>query len=512
MSRTAICIGVDVGTSSLKATAVAADGSVVANASVEYNFDSPRPGWSETHPDVWWRGACTALRSLTSNPLIAAGDIRSVGLAGQMHGLVLVDRKSEPVRPALMWNDQRTAPQCARIEREITADQVWRWTGNRLLPGTTAPKWAWLQEHEPQSIQRTRRIMLPKDYVRLLLSGCAHTDVADASGTLFFDCEHRAWSQPMCEALSIDSSLLPDVFESSVASARANAAGAAATGLPIGTPIVAGAGDQAAQAIGTGIVREGQVACTVGTSGVIFATTNQWRPTPRGVLHSFCHAIPNRWHLMGVTLSAGGSLRWWRDSMCADLVSLARARGVDPYEFMLEEAQTAPAGCEGVIFLPYLSGERAPHADPHARGAFLGMSNRTTRAHMTRAILEGVTCSLREVLDLVRQSGAHAECIRLSGGGARSPLWRQMLADGFALPTATVDQLDGAAYGAALLAGIGIGIWIDADAATAHIAQSNGARVGAGAEGFEAIARRYAGAYTALAPWFATGAGSHQVT
>lgn len=507
MKSIPISIGVDVGTSSLKALAVAADGTVVASASVEYNFDSPQAGWAQTDPEVWWRATCEVLGRLTAHPLVRDKSIQALGLAGQMHGLVLVDAENQPVRPALMWNDQRTAPQCARAEREITAEQVWKWTGNRLLPGTTAPKWLWLKEHEPESIRRTRRIMLPKDYIRLRLTGTSHTDVADASGTLFFDCQHRRWSREMCDALSIDSSLLPEVFESSVASAKVHAAGAAATGLPEGTPIVAGAGDQAAQAVGTGIVREGQVACTVGTSGVIFATTNHWRPTPGGVLHSFCHAIPDRWHLMGVTLSAGGSLRWWRDVMCADLVATATARGIDPYELMLDEAQTAPAGCEGVVFLPYLSGERAPHADPHARGAFLGMSNPTTRAHLTRAVIEGVTCSLREVLAVVRRSGVQTERIRLSGGGARSSFWRQMMTDAFGVQTATVDQLDGAAYGAALLAGVGSGIWPDVDAATAHIVEANHASVGAGAAGFQLIARRYAAGYSALAPWFESGAG-----
>ena len=342
MKRPALCIGIDVGTSALKALAVDRDGSVVAKSSVEYEFDSPRAGWAETHPDVWWRAACEALRNLVATDAVRAGDIVSVGLAGQMHGLVIVDSDDQPIRPALMWNDQRTAEICAQAEREITAEEIWRLTGNRLLPGFTAPKLLWLQQHEPESLQRARRIMLPKDYIRLRLTGAIHTDMADASGTLLLDCENRRWSVQMCKALSIDVDLLPELFESTTPSARVHADGAAATGLPLGTIVVAGAGDQAAQAVGAGITTEGSVACTVGTSGVIFATTNHWRPTAHGVLHSFCHAIPNRWHLMGVTLSAGGSLRWWRDAMCADLVASARTLGVDPYELMLDEARTAP--------------------------------------------------------------------------------------------------------------------------------------------------------------------------
>ncbi len=502
MKRPELCIGIDVGTSSLKALAVTRDGAVVATASVEYEFDSPRAGWAETHPDIWWRATCEALRSLTAHDAVRAGDIVSVGLAGQMHGLVIVDSDDRPIRSAIMWNDQRTAEVCEKAQREITPAEIWRLTGNRLLPGFTAPKLIWLKQHEPETMRRAKRIMLPKDYVRLRLTGAIHTDMADASGTLLLDCENRRWSAEMCAALSIDTALLPELFESTTPSSRVHADGAQATGLPVGTIVVAGAGDQAAQAVGTGIIAEGSVACTVGTSGVIFATTNEWRPTPHGVLHSFCHAIPNRWHLMGVTLSAGGSLRWWRDSMCADLVASARTLGVDPYELMLNQAQSAPLGCEGALFLPYLSGERTPHADPHARGSFVGMSTRTTRAHLTRAIVEGVTCSLREVLALVRQTGARVDRIRLSGGGTRSPFWRQLMTDAFDLPTATVEQTDGAAYGAALLAGVGAGLWSSIDRATAHIKDSNSTCVGSDAAHFPAIARRYAHAYSALAPWF----------
>lgn len=506
MKRSELCIGIDVGTSSLKALAVNRDGAVIASAGVEYEFDSPRAGWAETHPDIWWRAACEALRKLTSHDAVRAGNIISVGLAGQMHGLVIVDSDDRPIRPAMMWNDQRTAEICEKAEREITAAEIWRLTGNRLLPGFTAPKLLWLKQYEPETMRRAKNIMLPKDYVRLRLTGAIHSDMADASGTLLLDCENRKWSTQMCEALSIDTALLPELFESTTPSSRVHADGAAATGLPVGTIVVAGAGDQAAQAVGTGITTEGSVACTVGTSGVIFATTNEWRPTPHGVLHSFCHAIPNRWHLMGVTLSAGGSLRWWRDSMCADLVATARTLGVDPYELMLNQAQNAPLGCEGTVFLPYLSGERTPHADPDARGSFVGMSTRTTREHLTRAIVEGVTCSLREVLALVRQTGARTDRIRLSGGGARSVFWRQLMTDAFELPTATVEQTDGAAYGSALIAGVGAGLWPNIDSATDHIKESNLTNVTSAAADFPAIARRYAQAYLALAPWFANQA------
>ncbi len=506
MTRAPLCIGLDVGTSSLKAVAVDAHAVVVASAVVEYPYETPQPGWAQTDPEVWWNATCAALRQLLREPAVAGAPIESIGLSGQMHGLVLVDSDGAPTGPALMWNDQRTDAVCARAEREITEERIWQLTGNRLLPGFTAPKLLWLREHEPDRVRRARTLMLPKDFVRLRLTGAFHTDVSDASGTLLFDCANRRWSSEMCEALAIKCDLLPEVFESIAASSHLHAAGAAATGLPHGTPVVAGAGDQAAQAVGTGIVDEGCVACTVGTSGVIFATTNGWRPTARGTLHAFCHAIPNRWHLMGVTLSAGGSLRWWRDTMCADLVARARAENVDAYDLMLAEAACAPAGCEGAIFLPYLSGERTPHADPFARGVFLGISTRTTRGHLTRAIIEGVTCSLAQVMNLVRESGATTQHVRLSGGGSHSPLWRQLLTNALGVPSATVAQPHGAAYGAALLAGVGSSVWPSIDAATATITESNQCSVESASNEFAAIAARYADAYESLAPWFRRGA------
>ena len=497
-----LCIGLDVGTSSLKVVAVNPHGVVIASGQAEYEFESPRPGWAETNPEVWWHCACAALRQLMALPCVAAGEVTAIGLTGQMHSLVLVDADDQSTGPALMWNDQRTAAVCDRAVGELTAERIWQLTGNQMLCGFTAPKLLWLRDHKPDQLRRARRLMLPKDFIRLRLTGAFHTDVSDASGTLLLDCGHRRWSTEMCEALAIDASLLPEVFESPTITSRIHASGAAATGLPIGTPVCAGAGDQAAQAVGTGIVNEGSVGCTIGTSGVIFATTNSWRPTPRGVLHSFCHAIPDRWHLMGVTLCAGGSLQWWRDTMCGDLVARARDRGVDPYELIIAEASQAPAGCDGVSFLPYLSGERTPHADSSARGVFLGISNRTTRAHLTRAILEGVTCSLAEVFALVGTSGAPADRVRLSGGGARSAFWRQMLTDALGIPSAIVTQPHGAAYGAALLAGVGVGIWNSVDDATASIAETDHTSVGSGARAFPHIAARYESAYRSLAPWF----------
>lgn len=502
MTPSPLCIGVDAGTGSAKAIAIDASGQVVASESIECSFESPQPGWAEADPEVWWRASCDALRRVMSHPAVTDRAIASVGLTGQMHGLVLVDGDSEVVRPAIMWNDQRTASEVEEAERVISRETILTLTGNRMLTGFTAPKWMWLARHEPESIRRTRRIMLPKDYLRLRLTGAAHTDVSDASGTLFFNCEQRKWSSEMCRAIRLPETLLPEVFESATVSARVSADGSRATGLPQGTPVIAGAGDQAAQAVGTGIVREGAVSCTIGTSGVIFAALDAWRSAPEGALHAFCHAAPSRWHLMGVTLSAGGSLRWMRDTLCADLVREAEARGQDPYERMLIDAASAPEGCEGLVFLPYLSGERTPRSDPDARGVFAGLSMRSSRAHMIRAVVEGVTCSLRETLVLARRCSVTVDRVRLSGGGARSAWWRQMLADAFACPTVCVGQTAGAAYGAALLGGVGTGIWRDIDEATALIAEVNHADPGPGAHKFGAIASRYSLCANSLAHWF----------
>ena len=503
MTSRALAIGLDVGTSAVKAVAIDATGSVIAQESAECSFESPRPGWAETSPDQLWEATKRALRGLCARDAVRSGSIASVGLTGQMHGLVVLDSRGRPIRPAIMWNDQRCASEVQELEESLGLAQILALTGNKVLTGFTAPKWMWLARHEPETVRAAAHIMLPKDYVRFRLTGAMHTDVSDASGTLFFDCEHRRWSSAMCDAIGLRSALLPEVFESPSITSRVTAEGARDSGLPEGTPVAAGAGDQAAQAVGTGIVREGDVSCTIGTSGVIFAATAGFRPTPDGSLHAFCHAIPDRWHLMGVTLSAGGSLRWMRDSLCADLVREAATRGCDPYELMLAEAAAAPAGCEGLVFLPYLSGERTPHADPNARGVFAGLSTRSTRRHMIRAVVEGVTCSLRETLDLARSAHARVDRVRLSGGGARSAWWRQLLCDAFRCPTSCPTSTDGAALGAAMLGGVGVGIWPSVDAAADTVTEASTLTPSESAPEFDAIADRYARCRQAMTPWFA---------
>ena len=451
-------IGLDVGTSAVKAVAIRGDGRIAGRAAHEYSYSTPQPGWAEVVPEVWWDASCQALQQLTSLLGKSAADIAGLGLTGQMHGLVALDRRGFPLRGAIMWNDQRTATQCAEFESRIGQERIAALTGNRLLPGFTAGKLLWMKEHERKHYDRISTILLPKDFVRLRLSGVCATDVTDASGTLLFDCRNRRWSLQMISALHLNVGILPPVHESCAVCAQVTAEAAAKTGLPVGTPIVAGAGDQAASAIGCGVVGPGAVSCTIGTSGVVFAASESFRSTPDGNVHAFCHAAPGSWHLMAVMLSAGGSLQWFRDTLCADLVALAKAKRCNPAGLIMEEAATAPPGADGLLFLPYLTGERSPHADPHARGAFVGLSTAHTRAHLARAVVEGITFGLADCLDAVRGAGVTPSGpIRLAGGGSYSAWWRQLCADTFDCRVAGVSAADSTALGAALLSAVGAG-------------------------------------------------------
>lgn len=465
-------IGLDVGTSAVKAVAIGRDGKVVARAAAEYAYSTPHAGWAEVAPELWWNASIKALRDLTAALGTEATSIAGLGLTGQMHSLVALDRVGVPLRPAIMWNDQRTAPQCAAAEERLGQQRVASMTGNRLLPGFTAGKLLWMKEHERKTFDRIATIMLAKDFIRLRLSGVAATDVSDASGTLLFDCAHRRWSLQMASALRLDVGILPPVHESDAVCAHVSAEGATKTGLREGTPIVAGAGDQAASAIGCGVVGAGAVSCTIGTSGVVFAASDSFRSTPDGNVHAFCHAAPGTWHLMAVMLSAGGSLQWFRDTLCADLIARAKARGCNPAGLIMEEAATAPPGADGLLFLPYLTGERSPHADPNARGAFVGLSTAHTRAHMARAVVEGITFGLADCLDAVRNAGVIPQgAIRIAGGGSHSAWWRQLCADVFDRPVAAVNVPDSTALGAALLAAAGTGAFPSVQAASQSAVQ-----------------------------------------
>jgi xylulokinase len=410
-----------------------------------------------------------------------------------MHGLVLLDSAGAVLRPAILWNDQRTAVECAEITATVGAEKVLRITGNPVLPGFTAPKLVWVRKHEPEVYARIAHILLPKDYVRFRLTGAFATDVSDAAGTSFLDVGARDWSDEMLAALEIPRAWLPEVTESPVVSAHLSAEGARATGLREGTPVVAGAGDNAGAAVGSGIVTPGLVSASLGTSGVLFAPLAEYRPEPAGRLHAFCHAVPGQWHLMGVMLSAAGSLRWFRDAL---------APGT-PFDQLVDEAEPIAPGADGLLFLPYLSGERTPYPDPDARGAFVGLSLIHRRAHMTRAVLEGVAFGLRDSLELMKSLGLDVRTVRAQGGGARSPLWRRILADVLGAEVAVPEAEEGAALGAALLAGVGAGVWSRVEE-TAPLAGRvrESIQPGPDAQRYDEIYPRYRALYPALAPEF----------
>jgi xylulokinase len=420
-------VGIDVGTSGVKALALSPTGEVVARAEHAYALSTPQPLWAEQDPDDWVRAAEAALADL--------GQHDALGFSGQMHGLVVLGEDERPLRPAILWNDQRTAAECAEIEARIGLDRLVQLTGNRALPGFTAPKLLWLRTHEPDVYARIRHVLLPKDYVRLRLTDERAIDVADASGTLLFDVANRRWSEEVLAALELPREWLPPVHE-------ATAVGAA--------------GDQAAGALGVGVTTPGgPLSVVLGTSGVVFAALDAYRPDPEGRLHTFCHAVPDTWHAMGVMLSAAGSLQWLQRTLDA------------PYEMLLAEAAAVPPGAEGLLFQPYLQGERTPHADPDARAAFTGLSLRHGRGHLARAVLEGVGYGLRDSLELLRGIGVEATAGRVSGGGARSGLWLGIVASVLGVPLERTEAEEGAAYGAALLGGVRAGVFADAHEAVA---------------------------------------------
>ena len=452
-------LGIDVGTGGSRALVIDDAGRITSSATVEHvPFASPQTGWAEQDARDWWRASTLAIRDVLSkeNP----EEIGAIGLSGQMHGLVLLDKNDKVLRPSIIWCDQRTDVQCGSLTKEIGAERLIKLTCNPALTGFTLPKMLWVRECEPQLWQQVHAVLLPKDYVRLRLSGDKATDVADASGTLLFDVAQRKWSEEMLSATEIDRRLLPRVYESPHVTGIVSPAGAEATGLRAGTPIVAGGGDQAAGAVGMGIVRSGTVSATIGTSGVVFAASDKPALDPKGRVHTFCHAVPERWHVMGVTQGAGLSLRWYRDQFGA-----GNEHGRDPYDRLTEEAAHAPAGSDGLLWAPYLMGERTPHLDPHARAALVGLTASHTRAHVVRAILEGVAFSLRDTFEIFEEMNVPVEEVRLGGGGARSSLWRQIQADIYGREVKTVAAEEGAAYGAALLAGVAAGAWPSVDAA-----------------------------------------------
>jgi len=445
-------LGIDTSTTSSKALLIDERGEVIAVASNPHTLQTPKPLWSEQNPREWWEATSTSIKSVLEQAGIAREDVGAIGLTGQMHGLVLLDDLGNVLRPAILWNDQRTQSQCDEIHQNIGKEKFIQITGNVALTGFTAPKILWVKENEPEIFAKAKHVLLPKDYVRLKLTGEYAMDKADGAGTVLFDLKARDWSDEVLSALDIPRAWMPKTFEGTEFTGYVTEEAASITGLKVGTPVVAGGGDQAAGAVGMGAVEPGIVGLTVGTSGVVFATTPSALIEPEGRLHAFCHAVPGMWHFMGVMLSAAGSLQWYRDTLAANI----------SFDDLLKEAEAVPAGSEGLQFLPYLSGERTPHSDPLARGAFIGLTLRHSRGHMTRSVLEGVAFGLKDSFTLIQDAGLGAITqVRGSGGGTKSTLWRQIMASVLNAELVNVNTTEGGAYGAALLAGVGTGMWSD---------------------------------------------------
>jgi xylulokinase len=492
-------LGIDVSTTGVTALVVDERGRVVASETAGLTLSTPRPLWAEQDPGDWWDATVQSVRRLLARPGVEAGAIAGVGLTGQMHGLVLLDEQGRVLRPAILWNDQRTAAECDAIRATIGRTRLIETTGNDALAGFTAPKLLWVRRHEPDVWARARTMLLPKDYIRFRLTGARATDKADASGTLLFDLKRRTWSSDIADALGIPAGWLPPTHEGPEIASTVSTTAAAETGLPPDTPVVAGGGDQSAGAVGVGAVTPGIISAVLGTSGVVFVTTEGPVVQPEGRLHAFCHAVPGRWHLMGVMLSAAGSLQWYRDALASS----------SDFDALADEAGEVAAGADGLLFLPYLTGERTPHADPLARGALVGLTRRHGRAHITRAVLEGVAFGLRDCFDLVSDASRadrRATAVRLSGGGAKSALWRRIVASVLDMPVERVNSTDGAAFGAALLAGVGVGVWRDVATACAETISVIGSDepVDAWREPYARMHEIYASLYPALAPTFAT--------
>ena len=453
-----ITLGIDIGTSGTKTLAIDERGTILASATAEYPCSHPRPGWSEQHPDLWWEATIQTVRHVLGTGRFRAEDVAGIGLSGQMHGSVFLDAEGKVIRPALLWNDQRTVAECQEIEEKAGGrEALIRLVANPALTGFTAPKVLWVRKHEPEHWDRVRQVLLPKDYVRYRLTGTYATEVSDASGTLLLDVANRRWSRELLSKLDIDPSLVPPCYESAEVSAKVSELGSKATGLKAGTAVVGGGGDQPAGAVGNGIVRQGVVSATMGTSGVVFAHADQLGFDPLGRLQRGCHAVPGAWHVMGVVLSAGGSFQWFRNELGKAEVARAREKGDDPYFILTDEAALAGPGAEGLFFLPYMTGERTPHFDPDAKGAWIGLTVRHGRAHMIRSLLEGATFAMRDSLELIREMGVTIEQVRVSGGGARNALWRQIQADIYGCDVHTLNSSEGPAFGVALLAQVGTG-------------------------------------------------------
>lgn len=458
--ETGYLIGIDIGTSSTKTVLIDESGNTVGKASEEYPIDSPRPLWAEQDPDNWWNATKRTVREVLDKSKIDASDIRGIGLSGQMHGTVLIDKSHRCLRPAIIWADQRSASQCQKIHEKVGKELLLEVACNPAVTGFMAPTVLWIKEHEPKVYRKTYKILSPKDYVRLKLTERIATEVTDASATLLLDVPKRKWSDDILELLDIPTGLLAeDIYESPMITGEVSREAAKETGLPTGVPVVGGGGDQEMGAIGNGIVKPGLVSSTIGTGGQLFSAIDEVKVDPHLRIHTFCHAVPGKWHALGAMLSAGLSLRWFRDNLGTAEKLVGDRCGLNPYALMDREASRVGPGCEGLIFLPYLIGERTPYLDPNAKGVFFGLTLRHTRAHMIRAIMEGVAFGLRDSLEIFKELGIAVDRVVVAGGGARSSLWRQIQSDVFSRELVTVNVEEQAAFGAALISGVGAKIY-----------------------------------------------------
>jgi xylulokinase len=443
-------MGIDVGTGGTRALLVDRQGRVKASHTAAHEeMMMLKPLWAEQRPENWWEASQAAVRGALAQAGISGTEVRGIGLSGQMHGLVILDHDNQVIRPSLIWCDQRSQAQVDFVNRKVGVERVLACIANPVLTGFTLPKLLWVRDHEPQNFERVRKMLLPKDYLRFQLTGEFASEVSDASGTALFDVVNRQWSYELVDELGLDRAMLPAVYESSEVSGVISKQAAEATGLAAGTPVVGGGGDQAASAVGNGIVEPGLVSCTLGTSGVVFAHMEKVEYDRLGRVHTFCHAVRGKWHVMGVTQAAGLSLQWFRNNL---------APGV-AYDDLMKEAATAPAGSQGLFWLPYLMGERTPHLDALARGGWIGLTAKHRRADLVRSVIEGVSYSQKDCLVIIEELGAEARSVRASGGGAQSPFWRQILADILQKSVVTLESQEGSAYGAALLAMAGTGAY-----------------------------------------------------
>ena len=493
-------IGIDLGTSGTKTVLFDQLGNTVASHTVEYPMYQPQNGWAEQDPAGWWNATVTTVKAVITESGVSNTDIVGIGISGQMHGLVMLDEANEVIRNSIIWCDQRTAEECEDIEQLVGRERLIQITANPALTGFTASKIMWVKKHEPENYAKCRHILLPKDYVRFMLTGEYATEVSDASGMQLLDVGKRCWSDEVLDKLGIDKSYLGKVYESPEITGYVTEEIAALTGLAVGTPVVGGAGDNAAAAVGTGTVVDGAAFTTIGTSGVVYAHTKEMAIDPKGRVHTFCCAVPGEWHVMGVTQGAGLSLKWFRDNFCQDIIDEAKEKGIDPYDITNVLAEESGISARRLLFLPYLMGERTPHLDPNARGAFIGLSALHERGDMIRAIMEGVTYSLKDCLAVLEEMGVQPDNMLACGGGARSDLWRQMMADVYGMNVSTVDSKEGPALGVAILAMVGAGLYESVEEACQKVIRVNNTteKNAENAEKYEKVYHIYKGLYRHL--------------